>query len=81
MQGHAPIISITVNRRYCEFCGERVSSKSFHVCWGNVEYHIHSISEEQRTHILAQLESKPTRLTRAQLKKLYAADGLGPAKY
>jgi len=50
-----------------------------HVCWGNVEHHLDTITAEDRVRIMAQLSRKPKKATRAQLKKLYA-DGLGWAE-
>lgn len=79
MQGYAPIVRISKNRRYCEFCQERVLPTVRHVCWGNVEHHMHTLTHEERTRIMAQLSRKPKKATRAQLKKLYA-DGLGLAE-
>lgn len=81
MQGYAPIVKISKNRRYCEFCAERVLSGVMHICWGNVEHHMHRLTSEDRTRILAQLASKPRKPTRAQLRKLYSSDGLGTAEY
>jgi len=79
MQGYAPILRISQNRRYCEFCRERVVAAVRHVCWGNVEHHLETITAEDRVRIMAQLSRKPKKATRAQLKKLYA-DGLGWAE-
>jgi hypothetical protein len=79
MQGYAPILRISQNRRYCEFCRERVVPAVRHVCWGNVEHHLTTLTAEERTRIMEQLSRKPKRATRAQLKKLYA-DGLGAAE-
>ncbi len=81
MQGYAPVVAITRNRRYCEYCGEGVYAGVRHVCWGNAEHHMHTLTHEERTRILAQLASKPRKLTRAQLRKLYAADGKGELQY
>jgi hypothetical protein len=80
MQGYAPIVRISKNRRYCEFCLERVLPAIRHVCWGNVEHHLHTLTNDERTRIMAQLASKPKKATRAQLKKLYSADRLGAAE-
>jgi len=80
MQGYAPIQRVSVNRRYCEFCLDRVLPAIRHVCWGNAEHHLHTLTAEERTRIMAQLASKPKKATRAQLKKLYASDRLGPAQ-
>lgn len=79
MQGYAPRITISKNRRYCEYCAERVVGGARHVCWGNAEHHMHTLTHEERVRIMAQLEKKPRKLTRAQLRKLYSADRLGPA--
>lgn len=80
MQGYAPILRISVNRRYCEFCLERVLSDRRHVCWGNVEHHMTTLTNEERIQIMEQLARKPKKATRAQLRKLYSADRLGPAE-
>lgn len=79
MQGYAPIVRVSKNRRYCEFCTDRVLAGVRHVCWGNVEHHLSTLSTEERSRIMAQLSRKPKKATRAQLKKLYA-DGLGWAE-
>lgn len=81
MQGYAPLVAISVGRRYCEFCGDRVGAGTFHVCWGNAEHHMAKLTRDDRVRIMEQLARRPKKLTRAQLKKLYAADGLGPARY
>lgn len=81
MQGYAPTVSISKNRRYCEFCAERVLPSMLHVCWGNAEHHMHTLTAQDRARIMAQLANKPRKLTKSQLKKLYAADGLGAARY
>jgi len=80
MQGYAPILRVSKNRRYCEFCMERVLPSVRHVCWGNVENHMTTLTTEERTRIMAQLALKPKKATRAQLRKLYSADRLGPAE-
>jgi hypothetical protein len=81
MQGYRPIIAITRNRRYCEYCGEGVFVGVFHVCWGNAEHHMATLTREDRSRILLQLADKPKKLTRLQLAKLYASDGKGPLEY
>lgn len=79
MQGYAPIVRISKNRRYCEFCMERVLPALRHVCWGNAEHQMHTLTNDERVRIMAQLARKPKKATRAQLRKLYA-DGLGWAE-
>ncbi len=81
MQGYAPIIAITRNRRYCEYCAQGVYRGVRHVCWGNAEHHMATLTPEERTRILLQLAEKPKKLTGMQLRKLYAADGKGPLQY
>jgi hypothetical protein len=77
MQGYAPVIAQTRNRRYCEYCGEGVYKGVRHICWGNVENNLSTLTPEERIRIMGQLARKPKKLTRAQLSKLYAADGKG----
>jgi len=81
MQGYAPKLAISKNRRYCEYCAERVVSDKRHVCWGNAEHHMHTLTAEERVRIMAQLAAKPKKATRAQLRKLYASDSGPPAEY
>jgi hypothetical protein len=81
MQGYAPVVAQTRNRRYCEYCGEGVYKGVRHVCWGNVENNMNTLTAEERIRIMAQLASKPRKLTRAQLRKLYASDGKGALSY
>jgi hypothetical protein len=59
MQGYAPILAITRNRRYCEYCGEGVYRGVRHMCWGNAEHHMHTLSPAERVKIILQLDSKP----------------------
>lgn len=81
MQGYAPILGVTFNRRYCEYCAEGVYAGDRHVCWGNAEHHIDTLTQEERTRILAQLAAHPKKLTRTQIRKLYASDGKGELQY
>ena len=77
MRGYAPVVTVSKHRRYCEYCAERVYANVRHVCWGNAEHHMHTLTTEERARIMEQLSRNPRRLTRVQLWKLYKSDG-GP---
>jgi hypothetical protein len=80
MQGYAPIVRVSRNRRYCEFCLDRVLPAVRHVCWGNAEHHLTTLTAEETTRIMEQLARNPKKATRAQLRKLYSEDRLGVAE-
>jgi hypothetical protein len=66
MQGYAPVLAVSRNRQRCEGCKQPVRAGARHICIHNAQYHLDSLTAQERLQLMAELEAHPLPRQRKQ---------------